>query len=177
MKHSINQPRTISYQHGAIIKIKIKSTQHSKIYAYHVTNKNIAPSKITDDRQKKEGMPFGASPSLVAWESLNITLGCLGHPQAQALATPYSFIHCDLTQNLKTSITQNSTKPCDIRQYNKPNHYFKYCCKPIHILFLHCIYCIITSLWLIPPIQSIVSSKRAKQCIKNRICLKQDSLQ
>ena len=32
-----------------IIKIKIKSTQRSKICAYHVTNKNIAPSKITDD--------------------------------------------------------------------------------------------------------------------------------
>ena len=31
-------------------KIKIKSTRRSKIYAYHVTNKNIAPSKITNDR-------------------------------------------------------------------------------------------------------------------------------
>ena len=31
-----------------IIKRKIKSARRSKIYAYHVTNKNIAPSKITD---------------------------------------------------------------------------------------------------------------------------------
>ena len=33
-----------------ITKRKRKSTRRSKIYAYHVTNKNIAPSKITDDR-------------------------------------------------------------------------------------------------------------------------------
>ena len=39
----------ISYQHGAFIKRK-KSTRRSKIYAYHVMNKTIAPSKITDDR-------------------------------------------------------------------------------------------------------------------------------
>ena len=37
---------------------------------------------------KKEGMPSGASPSLDAWVSLNIYLGCLGHPQAWALASP-----------------------------------------------------------------------------------------
>jgi len=56
-------------------------------------------------------MPSSAAPSLAAWESLNITLGCLGHPQSYALATPYSFIHHDITQNMKTSITQNLTKP------------------------------------------------------------------
>ena len=33
-----------------ITKIKRKGTRRSKIYAYHVTNKNIALSKITDDR-------------------------------------------------------------------------------------------------------------------------------
>ena len=65
MKHSINPyskdicevqrsfyKSTKDYRIPAwwIIKIKIKSTRRSKIYAYHVTNKNIAPSKITDDR-------------------------------------------------------------------------------------------------------------------------------
>ena len=32
-----------------ITKRKIKGTRRSKIYAYHLMNKNIAPSKITDD--------------------------------------------------------------------------------------------------------------------------------
>src|SRR3989337_1931073 len=97
MKHSIKPySKDISEVHEAfykstkyylipawcITKRKIKSTRRFKIYAYHVTNKNIAPSKITDDRWKKEGMPSGASPSLVAWESLNIALGYLGRPQS-----------------------------------------------------------------------------------------------
>ena len=65
MKHSIKPySKDISEVHEAfykstkdylipawcIIKRKRKSTRHSKIYTYHVTNKNIAPSKITDDR-------------------------------------------------------------------------------------------------------------------------------
>ena len=58
------------------------NTRCSKQNSWYVTNKNIAPSKITDGRWKKEGMPSGASPSLVAWGSLNITLGCLWNPQA-----------------------------------------------------------------------------------------------
>ena len=65
MKHSIKPySKDISELHEAfykstkdylipawcITKIKIKVTQRSKIYAYHVTNKNIVLSKITDDR-------------------------------------------------------------------------------------------------------------------------------
>ena len=64
MKHSIKPySKDISEVHEAfykstkdylipawcIIKRKIKTTRCSKIYAYHVRNKNIAPSKITDD--------------------------------------------------------------------------------------------------------------------------------
>ena len=37
-------------------------------------------------------------------------LGMSGHPQAQDILTTHSFIHRKITQNLKTSITQNSTK-------------------------------------------------------------------
>ena len=47
-------------------KLKIKDSYHtrrSKQNTYHVVNKNIAPSKVTD-RQTKEGMPSGASPSI-----------------------------------------------------------------------------------------------------------------
>ena len=65
MKHSIKPySKDISEVHEAfyksatdylipawcIIKRETKRTQRSKIYAYHVTNKNIAPSKITDGR-------------------------------------------------------------------------------------------------------------------------------
>ena len=60
---------------------------------------------------KKDGMPSGASPSLDAWVSLNIYLGCLGHPQALALVSPPSphietssifehFIHTKLNRKL-----------------------------------------------------------------------------
>jgi len=66
-------------------KLKSKDSNHtrrSKQNTYHVVNKNIAPSKVTDGLKTKEGMPSGASPSLGSWLSLNITLGCLGHPQA-----------------------------------------------------------------------------------------------
>ena len=102
----------------------------------------------------------------------------LGVPWAsQSLGPCHSLFHSpsNLTQNLKTSITQNF-KTLVISVSIIKQHHFKYCCKLIHILFLHFIYCIITSPWLIPPIKSTVSSKLAKQCIKNRICLKHDSL-
>ena len=65
-------------------KLKIKDSNHttrSKQNTYHVVNKNIAPSKVTDGTKTKEGMPSGASLSLGSWLSLNITLGCLGHPK------------------------------------------------------------------------------------------------
>ena len=52
----------------------------------------------------------------------------------------------------------------------------RYCCKPIHILFLHCSYCNITFPWLNPLIEIDSFIKTSKLCIKNRICLKQNSL-
>ena len=66
-------------------KLKIKDSNHtrrSKQNTYHVVNKNVASSKFTDGLKTKEGMPSGATPSLDAWLSLNITFGCIGHPQA-----------------------------------------------------------------------------------------------
>ena len=80
-------------QQGYCGQLKIKDSYHarrSKQRTYHVVNKNIASSKFTDGLKAKEGIPSGATPSLDAWLSLSITLGCLGHPQAYALATPYS---------------------------------------------------------------------------------------
>ena len=65
-------------------KLKSKDSNHtrrSKQNTYHVANKNIAPSKVTDEQRRKRGCLPGASPSLGFWLSLNFTLGCLGHPQ------------------------------------------------------------------------------------------------
>ena len=89
--------------------------------------------KLPIDCRRKRGCLPGHPQAQTLESSLNITLGCLGRPQAQALASPYSFIHRALTQNLKTSITQNSTKLREIRQYNKINHHFKYWCELIRI--------------------------------------------
>ena len=44
------------------------------------------------------------------------------------------------------------------------------------IFFLHCVYCNITFPWLNPLIGIDSFIKTSKLCIKNRICLKQDSL-
>ena len=58
----------------------------------------------------KEGMPSGASPSLVAWVFLEFYLGVPwaspGLGPCHSLFSSYRY----LTQNLKTSITQNLTE-------------------------------------------------------------------
>ena len=54
-------------------------------------------------------MPSGASPRLGFWLFLNI-LGCHGHPQAQALATPCSIIHQIFHPKLENFTTQNSAE-------------------------------------------------------------------
>ena len=164
------------YSKGDCGKLKIKYSYHarrSKKNTYHVVNKNIASSKFTDGLKTKQGMPSEASPSLDAWLSLNITLGCLGHSQAQALATPYSIVHQIFTQNLKTS----QQKTHKIRQYNKANHHFRYCCELILNLYWCNIYCIPTSSWFISPDTTHRFIKISKQHIENRIYQKQNSLQ
>ena len=49
---------------------------------YHVVNKNIAPSNVTDGLKTKEGMPSRGIPKLRLFGVLEFGLGCLGHPQA-----------------------------------------------------------------------------------------------
>ena len=57
-------------------------TRHSKQNTYHVVNKNIAPSNVTDGLKTKEGMPSRGIPKLRLFGVLEFGLGCLGHPQA-----------------------------------------------------------------------------------------------
>ena len=122
-------------------------------------------------------MPSGASPSLGSWLCLNITLGCLGHPQAQALSTPYSIIHRNFTQNLKTSQHKTQQETHKLRQNKKINHHFWYCCELILNSYWCNIHCIPTSLWFIPSDTTHRFIKISKQHIENRICQKQNSLQ
>ena len=61
-------------------KLKIKDsnhTRHSKQNTYHVVNKNIAPSKVTDGSRRKRGCP-----KLWLLGVLRLPWGYHGHPQA-----------------------------------------------------------------------------------------------
>src|SRR3989337_4613669 len=66
-------------------------TRHSKQNTYHVTNKNIAPSKIPIVVGRKRGCHSGASPSLIGYSFLDDSLGCWGIPKLRLLHP--SFIH------------------------------------------------------------------------------------
>ncbi len=57
-------------------------TRGSKKNTYHVVNKNIAPSNVTDGLKTKEGMPSRGIPKLRLFGVLEFGLGCLGNPQA-----------------------------------------------------------------------------------------------
>ena len=69
--------------------------------------------------ETKEGMPSGASPSLVAWIFLEYHLGVPWKSPSlwscHSLFSSYRY----LTQNLKTSITQNLRELCEIGYYDK----------------------------------------------------------
>ena len=122
-------------------------------------------------------MPPGPSPSLGSWLSLHITLGCLGHPQAQALSTPYSIVHRIFTQNLKTSQHKTQQKTRKLRQYKKIKPPVRYCCELILNSYWCNIYCIPTSLLFIPSYTTHRFIKISKQHNENRICQKQNRLQ
>src|SRR3954465_6242502 len=79
------------------------NTRCSKQNTYHVVNKNIAPSKITDGSRRKRGYLPGHPQALTFWCPWII----LGVPWASArLGSCHSLFHNpskDFTQNLKTS--------------------------------------------------------------------------
>jgi hypothetical protein len=101
------------YSKDDCVKLKIKDSYHtrrSKQNTYHVVNKNIASSKFTNGLKTKEGMPFGASPSLDSWFSFNITFGV---PWASpSLGSCHSLFHSpsNLYPKLENFTTQNSTE-------------------------------------------------------------------
>ena len=58
------------------------NTRRSKKNTYHVVNKNIAPSNVTNGLKTKEGMPSRGIPKLRLFGVLEFGLACLGHTQA-----------------------------------------------------------------------------------------------
>ena len=80
-------------------------TRRSEQNTYHVVNKNIAPSKVTDERRRKRGCLPGASPSLGFFHSLFNSPSNL-YPKLENFTTQNS------TENLVSSVSerkQNTT--------------------------------------------------------------------
>ena len=86
---------------------------------YHVTNENIAPSEVTNNVGDERGDASGASSSLVAWKFIEYYLGVPWESPILGSCHSSFSTYLQFTQNLKTSITQNITKPCEICQYDK----------------------------------------------------------
>ena len=62
---------------GKLTNKDSNNTRRSKQNTYHVANKNIAPSKVTDRSRRKRGCP-----ELWLLGVLRLSWGCHGHPQA-----------------------------------------------------------------------------------------------
>ena len=147
--------------------------------------KTLQDLHISHERNESENIPilvkergdaFRGIPKLRRLSLLEYSLGVPWASKLELLPL-LLFLISRPPRSSNTSSTQNfNRKLGKIRQYNKVNHYSKYCCKPIHILFFHYSYCNITFPWLNPLIGIDSFIKTSKLCIKNRICLKQNSL-
>src|SRR3954468_24675487 len=99
-------------------RLKIKDSNHtrrSKQNTYHVVNKNIAPSKITDGSGRKRGCLPGHPQALTFWCPWII----LGVPwESPSLGFCHSLFHNPskkFTQNLKTSQHKTQQKSRELR--------------------------------------------------------------
>ena len=99
-------------------KLKGKDSNHtrrSKKNTYHVVNKNIAPSKVTDRSRRKRGCLPGHPQALTFWCPWII----LGVPWASpSLGSCHSLFHNpskEFTQNLKTSQHKTQQKSRELR--------------------------------------------------------------
>src|SRR3954451_16330948 len=94
------------YSKDDCVKLENKDSNHtrrSKQNTYHVVNKNIAPSKLTDGSRRKRGCLPGHPQALAFWCPYII----LGMPWASSsLGSCHSLFHNSskkITQNMKTS--------------------------------------------------------------------------
>ena len=127
--------------------------------------------------ETKEGMPSGASPSLVAcWIFLEYYLGMPW--ESPILGSFHSLFRSpsNLYPKLENFTTQNSTENLvSSVSIRKQTITLRYCNELILNSYWCNIYCIPTSLWFIPSDTTHRFIKISKQHTKNRICLKQDS--
>ena len=101
-------------------KLKIKGSYHtrrSKQNTYHVANKNIAPSKVTNEQRRKRGCLPGKSPSLGFCHPLFHSPSNL-YPKLENFTTQNS------TGNLISSVSEI-----------KQNHHIWYCNELIIYLY------------------------------------------
>ena len=109
-------------------------TRRSKQNTYHVVNKNIAPSKVTDRRRRKRGC-FRGIPKLRRL----VVLGYLGVPWASPiLGSLHSLFHSpsNLYPKLENFTTQNSTgNLISSVSARKKNHNISYCNELILYLY------------------------------------------
>ena len=121
-------------------------------------------------------MPSGASPRLVAWLSLNFTLGCLVHPQVGSCHSLFQN-PSNLYPKLENFTTQNSTENLmSSVSARKQTTTLRYCNELIIYSYWCNIYFIPTSPWFIPPDTTHRFIKISKQHVENIICQKQNSL-
>ena len=127
-----------SMVHKRKVKIKCKKTLQD-LHISHERNESENIPILVEER----GDAFRGIPKLRCLSLLEYLLWVpLGIPKLDLL--PLFLFLISRPPRSNTSSTQNfNRKLGKISQYNNANHYSKYCCKPIHILFLHCVYCII----------------------------------
>ena len=127
--------------------------------------------------EDKRGDAIRGIPKLRCLVVLEYYLGVPWESPSLGSSTPYSIVHQNFTQNLKTSQHKTQQKTRKLRQYKKINHHFWYCCELIINSYWCNIYCIPTSLWFIPSDTTHRFIKISKQHKENKICQKQNSLQ
>ena len=151
-------------------------TRRSKQNTYHVVNKNIAPSTVTDGLKTKEGMPSRISPSLGFLVSLNLAWYALGIPKLELFpllisssmrTSPktWKLHNTKLKQKLVITLVQENKLPLLLVLQ-----------QTWILTILMMVYCILTFPWLVPPDTNHSFIKTSNQLNKNRICQKQTSL-
>ena len=148
--------------------------------------KTLQDLHISHERNESENIPilveergdaFRGIPKLRRLSLLEYLLGVPWASPSLSSCLSSFFSHRDLldhrTLHPHKTLTKNSIRSVSII---KQITTLSTVAKQIHILFWHCTYCNITFQWINPLIEIDSFIKTSKQCIKNRICLKQDSL-
>ena len=114
-------------QKGYFGKLKSKDSYHtrgSKQNTYHVVNKNIAPSKVTDGSRGKRGCLPG-HPQALAFGYSWISWGGKGIPKLRLLPLLIPLSIKSLPKTWKLHNTKLNRKSHELRYYKKINHHIK----------------------------------------------------